>query len=181
MIAIDPLSDILDNKIRLLASNYLDEVGQEHCPRLPIARENDVAFNYMVTNWQTNDIGGCVRIIASHLGRTFKPQDFFVGSRTGSCANYFFASPTLCLRKFIEDVHSNLKPELGRYGLLVGKFWPEENSVSKKTGRPILNCPLGLISVRPYCGRIDDKFFDVSPELLPIVQNGSVQFGKKRL
>lgn len=178
MIAIKPFSAVFDTDIELLASNYLDIVGQEHCPRLSIARRNDVAFNYLVTDWQENDIDGCVRGIASHLGRNFKPQDFFLGSRTGACANYFFASPTSHLRKLIEHVHSSLKPELGRYGLLVGKFWPEENSVSKNAGRPIPNCPLGLISVRPYCGQTDDKFFDVSPDLLPIVKSGSMQLRK---
>jgi len=178
MIVINPFSEVLDNETKLLASNYLDVVGQEHCPRLTIARENDVAFNYLVTNWQANDFGCCVRGIASHLGRTFKPQDFFLGSRTGACANYFFANPTSHLRKLIERVHSSLKPELGRHGLLVGKFWPEENAVSKNAGRRIPNCPLGLISVRPYCGRTDDKFFDISPDLLPIVQEKSMQFRK---
>lgn len=178
MIVISPFSEVLDNGIEPLASNYLDIVGQEHCPRLPIAKGNDIVFNYLVTDWDVNDISGCVSDIASHLGENFKPQDFFVGSRSGACANYFFANPTSHLRKLIERVHSCLKPELGRHGLLVGKFWPEENSVGKVSGRPIPNCPLGLISVRPYCGRTDDKFFDTSEKLLEIVKTSSMQHRK---
>lgn len=181
MIVINSFSEVLDGGIELLASNYLSTVGQEHCHRLPTAIENELVFNYIVSDWDVNDFNGCVRNVTSHLGKNFAPQDFFVGARTGACANYFFANPTPHLRKLIECVHSSLKPELGRYGLLVGKFWPEENSIGKDSGRPIPNCPFGLISVRPYCGRTDDKFFDTSPELLPIVKERSRQFREKGL
>jgi len=176
VIAIIPFSELLDNDIQLLVSSYLDAVSQENCPRLSIARKANLTFNYLVTHWHENDGSACARGIASHLGRNFKPQDFFVGVRNGACANYFFANPEPSLCETIEQVHCFLKLELGRQGLLVGKFWPGENSVSKAEGRLIPNCPLGLISVRPYCGRTDDKFFDVSPDLLPIVQSGAKKF-----
>lgn len=151
---------------------YIADIGRRFCPFLnPASSRGLVMYSVYELNpgdlEQTQSLLFCIGLLHTEILRRTR-TNVSLQQRPLVCENIFFRFPgedSVDGSELFGWPHWLLKTRYTQVGVLFGKFWKGEESISRKES-PVPPSPYHMLSIRGAVKLRDPQFFKKAPELL---------------